>query len=316
MHIQQKTFGRFTEYVLSNPETQESVAILPELGGIVRQLWLKNDSGLHRIIQCGDTQEELLNSLPSYPSTHLFPWGNRIKNGQYTFEGTAYQLPINEVPRQNALHGFVYYAPFQVITAEATANEAILTLGYTYKGGYFGYPFPFQLSIQHTLSAQGLTLTYTIENTGESNMPVSLGWHPYFSIEGESKSDWTIAFPSTHQYLLDEQMCPIDRFEQNYATGVDLATVSLDAVFAVTQQPTVEAVLSSKKQDIAIHLWQEAASEQFNYTIVYTPDSGQCVAIEPMTAPTNAFNSTESLWTIPVAGSKSIACGVYVGNRS
>lgn len=312
MKITQQTFGRFKEYVLENPLTNEKVQILPELGGIIHQLSLHNTTGVHKVINCGNTQEELLASLLSYPSTHLFPWANRVKSGKYSFEGKEYQLPLNEVLLQNALHGFVYFSVFQVIETNTDAQKASLTIQYVYKGGYVGYPFPFQLNIQHTLSSKGLELHYQITNIGDSNLPISLGWHPYFSIEGETKNDWQVKFPSTHEYLLDAQMCPVDRLEKSYKNGFDLDGQTIDAVFAVEQHPMVEAVLSSKKQALNIHVWQEAAQQQFNYTVVYTPDTGTSIAIEPMTAPTNALNSTENLRVIAPQNTYSVRCGVYL----
>lgn len=310
MKITQSTFGLFNEYVLQNPSTNEAVHILPELGGIIHQLVLKTETGLHKIINCGNTPEELLSSLLSYPSTHLFPWGNRVKSGQYEFEGTSYQLPLNEVGLQNALHGFVYTSPFKVYEATESDTEAILTLEYLYKGGYVGYPFPFQLLIKHTLNAKGLTLSYTINNIGAGNLPVSLGWHPYFSIEGETKNDWTVSFPSTHQYLLDDQMCPVDRTPKHYSEGFNLNGQILDAVFAVEKQEIVEVILQSNKQDLSIKVWQQAGEQQFNYSVVYTPPSGDRIAIEPMTAPTNALNSKENLLVISAGESYTVECGV------
>ena len=36
---------------------------------------------------------------------HLFPWPNRITDGQYTFDGADQQLYLTEPARQNAIHG-------------------------------------------------------------------------------------------------------------------------------------------------------------------------------------------------------------------
>ena len=36
----------------------------------------------------------------------LIPFPNRIENGEYTFEGKTYTLPIDEHERRNAIHGY------------------------------------------------------------------------------------------------------------------------------------------------------------------------------------------------------------------
>ena len=42
---------------------------------------------------------------PASAGQLLAPWPNRIRDGRYTFEGTAYQLPLTEPGKHNAIHG-------------------------------------------------------------------------------------------------------------------------------------------------------------------------------------------------------------------
>lgn len=315
MNITKSTFAHFKEYILSNPSTGESVHILPELGGIIRKLSLRKGNKSYTIINCGNTLTELLAQLPSYPSTHLFPWGNRVRNGQFTYEGTTHQLALNEVNLQNALHGFVYLSPFKIMEATVVDDVAILVLRYTYKGGYFGYPFPFTLDVTHSFSTgNGLTISYIITNIGTTTMPTSLGWHPYFQFEGEKVDDLLLTIPSTHQYQSDSQMIPVGRAERQFGEAISLSNVSLDTIFAL--EPSAdkhEIILHSPAKDVSIHLWQDAAANQFNYSIVYTPDSRDRIAIEPMTAPTDALNSGENLLEIKAGEEYVLNCGVYLG---
>ena len=41
----------------------------------------------------------------------LFPFPNRIRDGQFTFDGRDYQLPINGPNGKNAIHGFACRNP-------------------------------------------------------------------------------------------------------------------------------------------------------------------------------------------------------------
>ena len=45
-----------------------------------------------------------------YAGKILAPWPNRIKDGKYTFNKKDYQLPINEVSKNNSLHGWLLIA--------------------------------------------------------------------------------------------------------------------------------------------------------------------------------------------------------------
>ncbi|MBB6005019.1 aldose 1-epimerase [Arcicella rosea] len=311
MKITKETFGRFTEYVLSNPTTGETVNILPELGGIIRKMVFQKNEKLFNIIACADSDEQFLQQMAAYPSAHLFPWGNRVRDGKYSFEGNSYQLPINEVALNNALHGFVAFTNFEVIEETSTETKAILILRYEFKGNYFGYPFPFVLDISNTLSTDdGFSLTYTVKNTGNQSMPIVLGWHPYFKIEGENVKDWRIDFPATEQSLPDDQMISVEKKLVDFSEGVLLKEQNLDAVFNIKPADKVKAVLSSTQQDVAITLWQEAQQGQFSFMVVYVPPSRDCVAIEPMTGNTNAFNSGDGLLTLAAGETYQVSCGV------
>lgn len=313
MKISKESFGRFTEYVLSNSTTGESVSLLPAFGGIIRKMLFKKADNLYNVIACAESDEQLVKEMAAYPSAHLFPWGNRVRDGKYSFEGTDYQLPINEVPLNNAIHGFVAFADFEVVEEKVTENTSSLTLRYDYKGNHFGFPFPFVLEITNILSAEcGFTLVYSIKNTGNTSMPIVLGWHPYFKIEGETVKDWTVEFPAIKQSIPDKQMISVDTKIVDFSGAVALATQNLDAVFAVEKKERVTTILHSIPKDLSINVWQEALEKQFNFTVVYIPPSRDCVAIEPMTGNTNAYNSGDGLLTLAAGENYQLSCGVFL----
>ena len=49
----------------------------------------------------------------NYASALLFPFANRIKDGQYTFKESVYKLDCNEIINNNAIHGLIYNKPFE-----------------------------------------------------------------------------------------------------------------------------------------------------------------------------------------------------------
>jgi Aldose 1-epimerase len=49
----------------------------------------------------------------------LIPWPNRLEDGRYSFDGTAYQVPQTELEKRNAIHGFLLWQPW-----EATERDA------------------------------------------------------------------------------------------------------------------------------------------------------------------------------------------------
>lgn len=313
MKITKEPFGHFTEYVLTNPETGEALYILPEFGGMIRKMTLQKDGHLHHVIECGNTAEKLLVGMNAYPSAHLFPWGNRVRNGQYNFQGVDYQLAINEIGLKNAIHGLVSFAPFEVVEETVNDVEAILTLRYAYYGGALGFPFPFVLDISHIFSSdEGLEINYSIKNTGVKDMPVVLGWHPYFKIEGEKADDWQIDFPATHQYNADSQMISADKIPVNFSGAMDLKGKTLDAVFAMKSSSKIISKLHSPKKNMTLNVWQEGMKGGFTFTVVYIPTNRDCIAIEPMTGNTDAYNSGDGLLVLESGKTFEISCGVYI----
>src|SRR5918911_1406065 len=45
----------------------------------------------------------------------LAPWPNRVRDGRYTFCGTAHQLPLDEPERANAIHGLVRWSRWRLV---------------------------------------------------------------------------------------------------------------------------------------------------------------------------------------------------------
>ncbi len=313
MKIIKEPFGRFTEYILSNPTTGESVNILPTFGGIIRKMTFQKEGKLFNVIAAADTDEQLVNEMTAYPSAHLFPWGNRVRDGKYTFENANHQLPINEVGLHNAIHGFVAFANFEVVQEDADDTKAGLVLQFEYKGNHVGYPFPFVLAITNTLSTtEGFTIKYTIKNTGSTKMPMVLGWHPYFKIAGETANDWHIDFPATEQSIPDEQMISVSKKPVDFSGGIALNNQILDAVFSVKKADKITAILHSPKQNVSINVWQEGLDNQFTFMVVYIPPTRNCVAIEPMTGNTNAYNSGDGLLTLSAEETYQVSCGVFL----
>ena len=60
---------------------------------------------------------------PSGRGQVLIPWPNRIQDGSYEFDGRQHQLPINDVPEQDAIHGLVRWRPGPSASASRTASS-------------------------------------------------------------------------------------------------------------------------------------------------------------------------------------------------
>jgi aldose 1-epimerase len=75
--------------------------------------------------------------------------------------------------------------------------------------------------------------------------------------------------------------------------GVDLGKETLDNVFRLQKMPQHITQLMSKKTGASLFL--EQSSLDFPFLVVFAPEGENCIAIEPMTANTDAFNTGDGI---------------------
>ena len=296
------------EYILQNTQTGEFAIVVPGYGGILRQLVLRQGEHRYSVIAAPESPQALFVS-ETYASALLYPFPSRIEHGVYTFDGVDYALPMNETRRSHALHGFVYNQPFVVISDEATDTNAQLTLRHTNTGDYEGYPFPFELTVVYTLTADGLTLTYSALNNGPTASPSAFGWHPYFTLKpfppklepgvaeaDDIINDLTLTLPVESVVVLNDAMIPTGTVNPLATNTFTLKNWNVDAPFIVskTEQSHVESRLDATKRGVSLVIGQEAGPGKLGYIVAYTPPKRDSIAIEPQTANVNAFNSSEA----------------------
>ncbi|QJW88968.1 aldose 1-epimerase [Spirosoma taeanense] len=305
-----------TEYILEYPGTGEFLTVIPEYGGIIRRLVLRKGKNLYALIHAPESPQALV-ADESYASALLFPFASRIRHGIFTFEGEAYALKMNEVSRDNALHGFVHGKPFTVVNQETTPNHASLTIRYDYTGDTVGYPFPFTFTVTYELTRAdwlelgsapnadrlcALRIIYSVLNIGTTRCPVSFGWHPYFSLNDEPVDDLMLTLPQRTTIILDGDMIPNGRQPTEPAETISLRDRQIDTPFQI--EPTgetstgirfAETVLSSAKAGVRLIVGQQTGVGKLNYLVCYTPPRRDRIAIEPQTANVNALNNGEGL---------------------
>ena len=316
------------ELFVYDARSGQGFSVLPDRGAMLRQLVLltpppppdahqaasgqaRTDARLLSVLRTPDSPQALL-ADESYASALLFPFPGRLRHGIYTFEGEAYTLPMNEGNRDNALHGLVYNQPFVVLRQQLTETTGLLTLRYDYDGQNPGYPFPCTLDVTYTLTADTpggparFSLDFQVTNTGTTPCPVAFGWHPYFSLNAEPLDDLLINLPAREVIELDDQLLPTGNRLLFHSPGNrSLQGRGLNTVFVVDSPAgprqaergqawpgPAETVLTSASQALQLTISQDAS---FPYLVVFTPPRRDAIAIEPMTASVNAFNTDNGL---------------------
>ncbi|MGB5364183.1 MAG: aldose 1-epimerase, partial [Aureibaculum sp.] len=181
-----------------------SCKIFPNLGASIQEFIIKGIS-----IIDGVTIDQ--NGIDAYFNTHksaiLFPFPNRVKDGNYDFGGSNYQLKINEPKKHNAIHGMLFDKHFKIVDQAVNAEEASVSLSYTSNGTLEGYPFKFVFIVKYTIKPEGvLSLSFHVKNTDKIAFPFGIGWHPYF--KSNNLDDSTLTFASKEHFIFNERSIP------------------------------------------------------------------------------------------------------------
>lgn len=111
-------------------------------------------------------------------------YGNRIEHGQFTLEGNAYSLAIND--DKHHLHGGLQGFDKVLWRAEPFENRDNrgLVLRYTSEDGEEGYPGKLDVQVTYTLTDDD-TLIIDYRAVTDKATPVNLTQHSYFNLKGE-----------------------------------------------------------------------------------------------------------------------------------
>lgn len=316
------TSENFQVLRFSTKTHKSTIEILPSLGGAINLLQLqKSSSPLHP-----SSTETLISPLhiadyysgnPAFKGVLLFPFTNRLNNGKYTYCGKDYQFSINEPSLNNSLHGFLFKTQVSIDAHYPADNETKITLQLSYAGNTSGYPFPMDINVEYRLhDTDGLTVTFNIVNRHHAVAPLAIGWHPYFTLRGNS-TDWQIQLPTVKHITVNRRLLPTGH-KSHYSHFKALKTLghySLDHCFQIdlkdaTNKGVSSSYLWSEEHQYGLDIWQATGDRAFNYLQVCTPPARDCIAIEPVSANIDAFNNEEGLTHLEANQVLTQQCGV------
>lgn len=292
--IVKETRHGFETYLLRNEVKDWQVEIIPSLGARVNRFKIPISGKKHAIIKGFQSLSDIENtSISGFYGAHLFPFPNRIKNGNYTYKGKKHQFPINESSRQNALHGFLHNKAFTYTGKSITEANASISFEYESDKKQKGYPFHFVFRVHYILNHQGLHLEVTVVNKDTVAFPVGYGWHPYIDLDLPI-NELEITIPSKQFLELDTQFIPTGNLVTTNTGSnlIKLGTRNFDSCYVLGSIPQEkETILINRQRSLKIVIYQKSGNQGLNYLQLFTPAQRDCIAIEPMSCPPAIFNS-------------------------
>ena len=276
--FQKQTDHQFNSCTISNSRGTEAV-IHPMAGASLQQLYFKNKTIINNIV----TTEGNESYLNSSCSAILFPFANRIKDGQYTYNSQRHQLICNETSRGHAMHGLVCKNTFEMVNLTNSENSASVSFCYKEIESSNGFPFPYKITLTYTLNDNNFKLDINIQNIGLKPFPFSLGWHPYFYSNDLDQSE--LYMQSEEKIIADDRMIPVETVNETFPNPLSLKNQQFDDGFILKNSN-----ISYKTPEYQINIRTEHDNTT-QYIQLYIPSHRQSIAIEPMTAAADCYNN-------------------------
>lgn len=246
----------------------ESAMVAPEFGGVL----LSYESQGQPILRPSDDGGGDPERSAHFP---LIPFANRIRHGQFEFQGRKVKLEKNDENR-NALHGFGWRTPWYVVER----SRHSIRIRHDYTNG--PWPWAYQAEQAISLSDEGLRIEMSLCNKSPSPMPAGLGFHPYFPNPQNARLRAAIA----NMHVINPETLKWQE-EANHpaATAVrngDALPQGLDNYFGGWEGPA----------DLfwPTHRVEMTASKNLSFLALYSPKHEDFFCLEPVSHPVNHFD--------------------------
>jgi galactose mutarotase-like enzyme len=220
----------------------------------------------------------------------LAPWANRLGADRYRVGSTLVDLRgARHLSRDGnglPIHGTMLGEHrWDVVRVESDDAGGSLAASFDF-GGHpallRSFPFPHSLEIEATVVSNALSLVTSLRATGRRSVPVTFGWHPYFRLPGVKRADLVLGLPSRHRLELDDRQLPTGRERREPAKAAPLASHTFDDGYRLGRDRRF--TIEGERTRLSVTF-----DRRFAFAQIFAPRGTPFVAVEPMTAPTNAL---------------------------
>jgi galactose mutarotase-like enzyme len=138
-----------------------------------------------------------------------------------------------------------------------------------------------------------LRIDTTIVPTGRRAVPVAFGWHPYLRLPGAPRRRWTLGLPARRHLALDARGIPTGAATTEPAEAAPIGVRTFDDGYELGRVRRM-AVVHEQGRRLELRCGAGYPDAQ-----VWVPAGKPFVALEPMTAPTNALVDGSAPTVVP-----------------
>lgn len=231
----------------------------------------------------------------------LFPFPGRVRGRRFEFGGRTFELPPAD-RFGNAIHGFVYTRPWDVI--EHSASRAVGQFQASRRDPSLldCWPADFRLTVTYELKGNTLRCEFLIENPDDRPLPWGLGVHPYFrlplgaEVDQEKRrllaNECRITVPTSEYWELID-MLPTGRRlgatgTRGLAEGMEFALTKFDDVFTDLEFPGGQCTTTIQDHQAGATVAMQFQPPLVN-CVVYNPPHREAICLEPYTCVPGQF---------------------------
>jgi len=215
----------------------------------------------------------------------LAPWANRLARRRYRAAGVAVSLEGIDLPVDDhglPIHGFLVGAPGWSVDRLSTRGDAARVQA-SIAVDAPAFPFPHRIEVTAIVREPVLRVDTTIVPTGRRSVPIAFGWHPYLRLPEGPRRSWRLRLPPRRHLALDHDGIPTGAVRPERAEVEPIGPRTFDDGYALGRNRRL-AIESEQG-----HSLEMRGDTNYPYAQVWVPPGRQFVALEPMTAPTNAL---------------------------
>jgi aldose 1-epimerase len=287
------------EINIADPDSGFEATFVPEVGMIGNSLRFEGEEFLFE--GAGLAAYKSKGSTFALPLLH--PWANRVRAWDFELGSQHVTLdPDSPITHRDsatgtAIHGLLTASPYWTVT-DADRNTLTAELDFGRVREYMA-AFPLPHIVRYTARIEGTTLTvaFGVRATGDVDVPISFGFHPYLTLPGSDRRGWQLEIPVARQALVDERMLPTGETVEVAPGELDgpLGERTFDSGYPELRGEQPEFVIADDHRRLTLkHVSGYPVSQ------IYAPEASRFICFEPMTAPVDALISGEGLrWVKP-----------------
>jgi aldose 1-epimerase len=224
----------------------------------------------------------------------LHPWANRLSGFAYAAAGRDVVLDAATKRLHVDDHGLPIHGVLAAYKGwevrEVGAQTLVAELDFGADPELLGaFPFPHRLTLEIEQTARRLSVATTLTPTSDQPVPVSFGFHPYLTLPGVPRERLVLRAPAMTRILTDGRGIPTGERAPVAARRGAIGDTELDDHFC-DLGPAPEFTLAGGGHELTMRF-----VEGYTHLQLFTPPGSPAVAIEPMTAPTDALRSGDGL---------------------